>query len=430
MKFMIFTPAALTSAIGRMAFIVSQALIAGGHEVNHVRTECNDLIDTPTHPFNGSCIPWTDIDAVAALSHRTDIVIYHIGNNPAYHIGGLSWIPHLPGIICLHDFFVGSLFFELAKGNHEYAADIIMAWYGEPIPDGYWTYNDADNLVNDTKDTLPMTEWICSYATAVMTHSCWAIDRVLASCPGPVQVAALPISISKTDCHFAAPKLNTLFNVLTVGDVNNNKRIDKVIQAIGSSSLLRSKTIYRVAGNIDVEKREKLTQLANSLQVTLVLLGKVDDATLNYLFEEADVVTCLRWPCIESASASLIEALLHEKATIVTHSGCYSELPDDYVIKINIQNEHSDLVAALEFLHGNPEKRRAMGKNAAVWAKTAFSATHYANELVKLSLLTLDAIPILNATKSFKKIMASWHGNPALNILDENIKPLLIFESY
>ena len=118
------------------------------------------------------------------------------------------------------------------------------------------------------------------------------------------------------------------FRVLTIGHVNTNKRAEAVIRAIGASSVLRERTVYRLVGAIRPEIADKLARLARETGVNITISGEVDDESMVDAIRQADVVSCLRWPALEAASASTIEALLYGKSTIVTDTGFYSEIPD------------------------------------------------------------------------------------------------------
>ena len=192
---------------------------------------------------------------------------------------------------------------------------------------------------------------------------------------------------------------------------------------------MRRNTTYRLVGHIQPDMSEHLASLARSLQVNLVISGKVDSDTLLQAIGEAHVICCLRWPSLEAASASAIEAMLYGKPVVVTDTGFYSELPDVCVRKIRIQNEIPELQQALEHLCENEGERLALGAKAAEWAAVTFSAEIYANQLIAVSLAAQRAAPMLKATQFLAGTLWQWGASPALMTLSDMTEPLRLFDS-
>lgn len=433
MKFVMFTPAIEASAIGRMASVVTRTLITLGHTVVVVRAENSSLLRGDTHDFGATMLPWTESAKVEDLVRSADVLVYQIGDNYTYHRGCVEWLRRAPGVICLHDFFLGNLFCGWAENRKPDAMATLRACYGERIAETFFGYKSSEDLIHATKDTAPMTEWICSMAYGVITHSSWGIQRVVDSCPGPVRIAPLAY-----DAPSSASVLNSLvnrelsteaFNVLTVGHINPNKRAESVIRAIGNSAVLRRNTTYRLVGHIQPDMSQHLASLARSLQVKLVISGKVDSDTLLQALGEAHVICCLRWPSLEAASASAAEAMLYGKPVVVTDTGFYSELPDACVRKIQIQDEIPELQQALEYLCENESDRLALGAKAAEWATVTFSAKNYANQLIAVSLAAQRAAPMLKATQSLAGTLWRWGASPNLMTLSDTTEPLRLFDS-
>ena len=64
----------------------------------------------------------------------------------------------------------------------------------------FFDEQDSDDFIELVRHLSPMTEWICSMASGVVTHSSGGIDRVLNSCSGPVFTVSLPYD---TPCYTA-----------------------------------------------------------------------------------------------------------------------------------------------------------------------------------------------------------------------------------
>ena len=405
MKWLMFSPVVRRSAIGRMSVLVTEALIAGGHEVKIVRTEIDPTGDD--HDFGVPVISWTDSKEVEAAARDSDFNLYQVGDNFPFHAGAIHWLPKLPGALCLHDFFVGSLFREWCEYHGVEPDDIVEEWYGKDVVGPYRAVLKLVNYVDRTAATVPMTEWLCSQATSVVTHSSWGIDRVLRSCAGPVRTTALPYRSAVSATRVRAPGLETL-RLLTVGHVNQNKRIDTVIRSIGSSAHLRDCITYSVLGQVQPDVQLELIRLARAQGVRLAIPGVVDDQALANALAEADVVVALRWPCLEAASASVIESLLAGKPTIVTRAAFYDELPDDCVWKVEPGAEAEGVRDALEHLLSDPAARLQLGRRAQAFALATYTADHYVETLEALATDLYAMAPLMQTVDELLETMRRW----------------------
>jgi glycosyltransferase involved in cell wall biosynthesis len=426
MNVVMFTPALKTSAIGRMANLVVRALVELGHHVVVVRAERESLLAQPAHGFGVELVPWTDHGRVKQLAAQAEMLVYQIGDNYDFHLGCMEWLPRAPGIVCLHDFFLGHLFWAWAQ-NHVAQADAsLRAWYGTAAAASYFCHPSSDAFIAATCDTAPMTEWIGAMALGVITHSNWGVERLRNACPGAVYVVPLP---------YDAPVLPGIrdkgdppnFRVLTVGHINPNKRVPSVIAAIGNSPELCDHAVYRLVGSIHCSSVLGLSSQARNHQVKLVISDRLDDAALATAIDQADVIACLRWPSLEAASASAIEAMLYGKPLIVTDVNFYSEIPDDCVIKIDPADEVPALQRALEMLYRDDARRAALGRRGQQWARATFRADRYALRLEAMAGSASRSKPALDAIDGFARTLCRWGGSGKL-LCDEHTRdPLRLF---
>lgn len=408
MKIVMFTPALQASAIGRVACMVTRALIANGHTVTVVRAEADTLLTEPVHPFDTKMVPWNDATLVRPLLAEADLLVYQIGDNYTFHRGCMEWLPHAPGVVCLHDFFIAHLFWAWAEDRRAEAMSILSNWYGADVAQAFFCHSSSESFINATHCTAPLTEWISSMATGVITHSNWGVERVLQGCAGPVRVVPLPYDAPNIANQRDAAAQGDIFRVLTVGHVNPNKRVACVIRAIGASDALRQSTVYRIVGAIEPAVVVELSSLARNSKVNLVISDQVEGPILASAFEESDVITCLRFPSLEAASASAIEAMLCGRPVIVTNINFYSEIPDDCVIKIDQADEAASLKCALEKLRADPALRQEMGARAQRWARDTFRADRYAECLAEMAVDSSRAQPILGTINVLSRTMNVW----------------------
>lgn len=429
MKFVVFSPFAKASAIGRVTALIVKAIADRGDYVVVVRTERESMLQTPQHATDAAVIPWTDDDAVRAAVDGADALVYQIGNSYSYHRGGLHWLPLLPGIVCLHDFLVAHLFAEWAYENREHAEHILTGWYGADAATDFFKPDTPQTFIDMASRLYPMTEWIASMALCVVSHSHWGMLRVAQACAGPLRVVPLPYDAPS--CASASPGDNRkdgLVNLLTVGHVNPNKRIDSIIRAIGSSAYLRQAISYRLCGLIEPRVAIELTSLARAQGVNLEISGETDDHVLQSAMNDADIVCCLRWPSLEAASATAIEGLLYGKAVVVTDAAFYSELPDDCVQKISLTDEVAELRAALERLCRDTQAREAMAARGQQWARQTFSAPNYAAQLADLASAVAVCAPAIGMVQNLFAVLQSWDASAALIAAHDIAAPLSLFQ--
>jgi len=241
MKLVIFTPSNQASAIGRMTALVSQALVHLGHDVTIVRTEVPKFFEKKSHDFGADIISWNDHAAVQKKISDSDHCVYQIGNSFEFHEGGLHWLKRAPGIVCLHDFYLGHLFWGWSDNRRSEAQTILNTWYTRELGQKFFNYSNAEDFLAGTSTTTPMTEWVCSMASAVITHSNWGCDAVLRSCAGPVRI--VPLAYDAPGLKSVQPKSQNKdkLTLLTIGHVNPNKRAESVIQAIGANDVLKTR---------------------------------------------------------------------------------------------------------------------------------------------------------------------------------------------
>lgn len=428
MKIVFFTPALVASAIGRVSCLVVSELIQQDHEVVVVRTETIELLGEVSHPFPCEIISWNNSAGVNRHAKNADLVVYQIGNHLSYHRGCLDWLQRLRGVVSLHDNFLGHLFWGWSEIiGRQQALRVISSLYGTEISNRFFDHADSASFIAYASELAPMTEWVASMASAVIVHSSWALERITKACPGPVSVVPLPYD---APCLQATPK--TAYRrtkgivALTIGHVNRNKRYAEIIRAIGSSSVLREDVSYRIVGPIEPDMDKQLRLLAMNMGVDVEIVGEVDNNRLISEICDADIMCCLRWPALESASASTIEAMLYGKPTLVTDTGFYRDLPDECVLKISPEAETEDIRRHLECLLASPEMGTTIGRSAQRYAQETFRADRYAKHLIGMTRLIDQAAMVNRAAERFSRQLAAWGGKHDAAILNKIAVPLAI----
>jgi hypothetical protein len=253
------------------------------------------------------------------------------------------------------------------------------------------------------------------------------------SCSGPVKVVPLaydaPALISDPLADKHTDNGNKPLQILTIGHVNPNKRVSSVINAIGSSRILRNNVVYRLVGAVQQETINALTDLAKKLDVQLTISGEVDDSELQDAIQASDIISCLRWPALEAASASAIESMLYGKAIMVTDTGFYKEIPEECSVKINHENEINEIQFVLLKFIKKRSSIKDIGDKARLWASERFTAINYTSRLINALQIMAQTIPKKRAINFFYDTLGGWTQVKNMFINKELLNTLNIFEA-
>ena len=405
-------PVSLHSAIGRDSADVSRALVARGHAVKIIATEIEDVCEIGSRA-DIEIIPWQKL-SLDQISRDFDVLVVGIGDNYTFHGGAFSLFGAVPTVGIFHDFYLYNLFSGwLWQGGAR--ADDERGWlHDQQVAQTYGSHAGADAVaarsgalsLADIAQRLPMTEWMAARCGGALAHSAFYLDRLRARCPGPVQAAAMPVS--SRGIPALGPRGSARLSVLTVGVMNPNKCVDKVIAAIAASPALAAALDYHLVGPIEPSERQRLEGLAADLgYLHLTIHGSVDDEVLNAHLTAADVICCLRNPVLEGASGSAIEGLLAGRPLIVADAGFYSDLPNDLVFKVPADIGLASLTAQLERLARDEGLRMHTGAAARLWAESHFNLEAYVLALEGLIHDTISANAVLSIGKNLGGELAS-----------------------
>jgi glycosyltransferase involved in cell wall biosynthesis len=395
MRIAVCSPLHTDSAIGRVAIKTAEELSLRGHVIDLVSTER----ERPSEFQGASQAPvfWMDPNAQSLLM-SADMVVVHIGDNYEFHAGGVYILKHWRCVGIFHDANIYGLFRNWAFDRRTEAEG--LARYHELISKIY----KRSHTLPDTRHAIPlnldMLPWLAVQCAVAVTHSTFYAEQLRAACPGQVFTTPLTYSASSDIRAATIKKPDTPLRVLTVGHVNANKCCDSVIEAIAASDIRRV-VEYRIAGPVCDGERDRLTSLAAIRNVRLTVLGRVSNDMLAEELRDADVISCLRRPILEGASASAIEAMLSAKPIIVVDSGFYADIDDDSAVKVSIDFTTADLNQALDRLAASSELRLQYGKRGQAWAEKHCNVKVYVDVLENALRAAIGIGPFLELAHTF-----------------------------
>lgn len=400
-----FTPFSKNSAIGKYSQSITNELIKEC-EIDLWLSNTSNPLPTELKIFY-----YQESEDLSAKLKGYDFVIYNIGNNLEFHNDIYEASNKVKGIVILHDFIMQHFFaaYYLRLGNKQAYVDDMERLYGIRGRDiAFDSINNKRKPFWETDEVseYPFFEKAIEGAIGVVTHSQFHADKVRQKFLGPVDVIYHPFysysemvaesHIKKYDLGIPEDKML----IVSIGHVNPNKRIDKVISTLGEQKDIAQKVIYVIIGpHNHLEYYSKLKTLVEryNLHNNIVFLGYQPDEVLYAYLSNADVVVNLRYPITEGAPWSLIEQMYFAKAIIVNNKGFYAELPDDCVVKIDVdEKEQVNLYNALTKLINDEMARSDIGIRAKQFASENFTPQKYCQRFTGFLKKIKGWMPIVN----------------------------------
>jgi len=368
MKIAWFTPFQVQSAIGQFSKAICEYL-AKDCDVDIYTPDSINLISTIQKVTRIS-----DKEGVLHLNGKYDHIVYNFGDNYPYHGPILSFYNCFRGIVILHDFVMHHFYTGHYLSNRmkptEYV-DFLRYWYGEKGASfGKLALRKSLGTMWNSQEITdyPLFEPLTLKATGIVCHSAFFRQKIESVALAPVQNIALPNFFNHPTQSANSPANKQQINILTIGNLNPNKQIDLCIQVLANlPKYVRKRYMYKVVGDTqDVRYKQYLVNLIkkHGMNNNIQLIGYQDKNNLSKLLQSADICINLRYPITEGASASLIEEMSMGKPVIVNDIGCYSELPDDVVWKIPLENQDKELSRAIMDLISHEELRIRLGNSA------------------------------------------------------------------
>jgi glycosyltransferase involved in cell wall biosynthesis len=275
----------------------------------------------------------------------------------------------------------------------------LSRWFGQPTADEVGAEMVADpgnwpwSVENVTR--FPLTELALSAALAVVTHSEFAAHDVRERFAGDVYPIPLP-ALHFADEDVAVADLSGLDErpvILQAGVLNPNKQIYKVVEAFELAGISHQAQLV-ICGYADDNTLSELQHDVSQrgLRDSVRVLGPVSDATLHALRRRASIATVLRDPCIEAASAVLLDSMAYGLAVLTVNIGHYLEVPSDTVARVGVPVDAAEIAQILRRWIADPAAARRTGMAARSHALDVHTPIRYARSIANV-LTEVGAYP-------------------------------------
>lgn len=313
----------------------------------------------------------------ARQSGRYDNYLFHMGNSAAHaYIYKTLLNTHGKGILVLHDFVLHHFMIGQYL-NHGQAAEYIRQmgrFYG---PEGEAIAREViKGKFAESLFKYPFNEAAIEAAQAVLVHSRYAQSRIHEKYPAkPVGIARmgvpLPPLVTRESARVRLGLPQDEFILVSLGHLNPYKRLDSAFWAYRAFRREYPRSRFVLVGspstNYDVKSMISALGLTNSVHLT----GYASMAELQDYTAAADCCVNLRYPTAGETSASLLRIMGAGRPVMVSRTGAFEELPDDCVIKVNVDDTEEELLLEyLRLLARDPDLAGEIGRNARRYVET------------------------------------------------------------
>ena len=366
--------------------------LARRHEVTAFHAGACDPV-----PGLGPPVDFTRDGALARTLERFDSVVYHLGNNPHYHLDIYRALLARPGVVVLHDTV---LYFLMAGGGRGAFLREFAANYGAArLPETRAIEADCPegNLLRYPHPArYPMLGRVLDKATGIVVHSETSAKSLrrgghrvpvgvgtLIHYPGAM-AAALARDARTSLREAGVPKARLVFGCF--GFLGPTKRMASVLAALALVRRHVDAVLLVVGEGEDVMAAARNAGVADAV----IHLGFAPDAQFDALLAAVDVVVNLRHPSMGEASATLVQAMAMARPCIVTRDAWFAELSADTVHFVSHgADEVAQLAEAMQALGTDGAARARLGAAARDWALASTSPEAGARRLSDL-LVTFD----------------------------------------
>ena len=332
-------------------------------------------------------LPVRQSDWFAEHGDEYDQVLYQFGNSP-FHNHMFALLRRHPGVVVLHDFFLGgALVHAQASGALPHAwSEALLYSHG---------YAALQASARSDGERPAHKEWpanarVLDEATRVIVHSQHA-RQLAADWYGPdaarrIDVVPLPRTAppvhDRASARAALCIADDTFLVCSFGFVAPNKLTHELLQAWLASPLGRERgcALVLVGANHDSPYGVRVEEIIRSAgpDANVRIAGWCDDAVYRQYLQAADVGVQLRTNAHGESSAAVLDCLNYGLATIVNANGSMGEFPDDALWRLPDAFSSAELGAALDGLRRDTARRQALGKRALALIESGFRPAHCA----------------------------------------------------
>lgn len=318
----------------------------------------------------GRKFPIRDADWLRGNADQVDRILYHVGNSP-FHAHMLPLINDLPGVVVLHDFFLGHLWRWLDHFTRS------GTWERELYENhGYSALRDAHKDPEESTLKYPCSFSVFRNSPGIIVHSEYSRKLAAQWYGEDVEMDWSVIPLLRAPAIIKNRKRSikrlgfkeTDFIVCSFGFLGPTKLNHRLLESWVTSSLSQNENCHLVfvgekpAGEYGNHLDDIISR--SGLSERIHITGFVSGETYSQYLLSASAAVQLRTLSRGETSAAVMDCMNYALPLIVNANGSMGELDNAAVHVLPDEFEDKDLVSALEELFENADLRQSMGDKA------------------------------------------------------------------
>ena len=337
----------------------------------HYRITLVSAAQPTTDPWLRANFPTIDLPTFRARARQFDRILYHLGNSH-FHAHQPELIAEHPGVVVLHDFFLGHLHGWRQFGGNEPLAllQALFAAHGWPALRHLAEHGQASAVWH-----YPANGGQLESATGVIVHSSHSIELARRWLTPELaarfsQIPHLRRPLRAVDRRRARAELSlseTDFVVCSFGFLGPSKRNHDLLDAWFASPLSERPDCHLVFVGQNPEgedghailRRLRESQRGHRVRIT----GFASQPDYRRWLAAADLAVQLRTLSRGETSGTVLDCLAHGLPLIANAHGSMADLPVGTVHLLPDDVSVADLRDALDALHADPSRRAQMSRD-------------------------------------------------------------------
>lgn len=349
-----------------------------------------------------------DVGWMRANSSNLDRVVYHFGNSP-FHQHMPLLLKEIPGVVVLHDFFLGHLMAFLEHKN------ILEKPWLEELQKYHGYRALRDRFVSFDADALafkyPACASVIRNSIGVLVHSEYSKNLTTKWFGGKFssKLTSIPLArekaqaVAKNDARVRLGIDLNAFVVCSFGILGPTKHNEILLDAwIKSVLSADSNSLLIFVGQKSfsesgVEFDDLIRGSGRKKQI--LITGYVSDDVYKLYLSAADIAVQLRTQSRGETSAAVLDCMNFGVPVIINAHGSMSEIDSNAVYMLPDEFEIDELIQALDKLKSDLTYSSSLSRNSQKIIHTLHSpqecASKYYEEIEKNYLQNADAVEIL-----------------------------------
>lgn len=348
-----------------------------------------------------------------------DRILYQVGNSQ-FHAHMFDLLERLPGVVVLHDFFLSGALahMELHLGMGPVWRRELFRSHGYSALASQQASGDAAKIIYE----FPCSLGVLRSAKATIAHSDYS-KHLAAEWFGTQfsdrihHIPHLRLAVADSDGLRRKKARKALhlpfdaFMVCAFGIVNPTKLNHRLVDCWKRSKLgkLEGASLVFVGQNDGGPYGEQLVaSIQDFPSGNIRITGWTESATYQQFLEAADIAVQLRTLSRGETSGAVLDAMAHGLPTIVNANGSMASIASDCVWMLPDDFQDEELIAALDSLGLDPQRRADLGQRALTKVQQSHSPAYCANAYAEVIEAAFRESESIDSPMGCRSMLVKW----------------------